>query len=109
MRAQQSTGPAGVFRALVGLGTVVAFLFAFTLAAAPGLHEHLHTDAATAQHECAVTIIGAGKFQLTDSAPAVAPVSSALPFSAVATLHPVWVPSPFLGACIFEHAPPALS
>jgi len=28
-------------------------------------------------------------------------------FSKIPVLTPQWVESPFLGACIFEHAPPA--
>jgi len=28
-------------------------------------------------------------------------------FSKIPALTPQWVESPFLGACIFEHAPPA--
>jgi iron complex outermembrane receptor protein len=61
------------------------------------------------QHECAATIIGSGKVQLGDSAPLLAGPAGAALIGTVATLHPAWVPSVFSSACIFEHAPPALS
>jgi hypothetical protein len=109
MKLRENSGAFGAFRALFSVGSLAAFLFAITLAAAPGVHEHLHADASQAQHECAVTILGSGKFQLADSAPVAAAPAAAVPASTVAPLHPVWVPPVFLRACIFEHAPPALS
>jgi hypothetical protein len=109
MRPSEITGRARAFRAWVGAGSVAAFLFALTLAAAPGLHEHFHADAAQAHHECAVTVIGSGKFQLTGAALAVAAPAAVVQTATVAPLHPVWVPSLFLRACIYAHAPPARS
>ncbi|CAN5590986.1 hypothetical protein BH20VER1_BH20VER1_03070 [soil metagenome] len=109
MNRLENSRTARAFRALLGVASVAAFLFAITLAAAPGLHLHLHTDAAQTQHECAATIIGSGKVQLGDSAPLLAGPAGAALIGTVATLHPAWVPSVFSSACIFEHAPPALS
>ena len=80
---------------------------AFVLSAAPALHEHLHSDAGHPQHECAIAIVESGVATADEPLSTAAP--SATLFSAVSVLHPVWVPSSFLGACVFEHAPPALS
>jgi hypothetical protein len=96
-------------RASFALTSLAAFLFAITLAAAPGWHTHLHADAANAQHECAVTVVGSGKFQLGDAAPAVRVPIGSTGLTTVATLRPQWVPSLFHCASIFEHAPPVFS
>ena len=84
-----------------------AFLSALALSVSPQWHELLHPNAKAAQHECAVTLIGSGSYQHTAPAPLVAAPVPALQFCFVPALHPVWVASPFLGARIFEHAPPA--
>ena len=95
-------------RAAVALAALSAFLFAFVLSAAPALHEHLHSDAAHPQHQCAITIvesgIDSGDAPRLIAAPGAAPLLATIP-----TLHPVWVPAPFLSASVFEHAPPVLS
>ena len=95
-------------RAVVALAALSAFLLAFVLSAAPALHEHLHSDAAHPQHECAITIaesgIESGDAPLTSARP-----ESATLFATVPALNPIAVPSLFLSACAFEHAPPALS
>ncbi|CAN5260822.1 hypothetical protein BH20VER2_BH20VER2_08010 [soil metagenome] len=109
MRPSDLTGRVRAFRAWLGAGSVAAFLFAITLAAAPGLHAHFHADAAQAHHECAVTVIGSGKLQLADAPPTVAGPAAAALVGAVGTLRPVWVPSVFSSARIFEHAPPVFS
>lgn len=79
------------------------------LAAAPQWHERIHTGAGQAQHECAVTLIAHGKAQQSDAPVLVAAPQPALQFAFVPVLTPIWVEAPFLGACFFEHAPPALS
>ena len=86
-----------------------AFFFALTLAAAPQLHALVHKDSSAPNHECAATLIASGSYQHS-----VAPVVFTAPQAVVyvetlSTLSPVWVATPFLGASIFEHAPPALS
>ena len=91
--------------ALVALGS---FLFAYVLSAAPALHEHLHSDAAHPQHECAITIVESG-VETNDAPLGVAAPEWAALSAHVSALHPVWVPALFLAARVFEHAPPALS
>lgn len=86
----------------------VAFLSAVALSGSPHWHELLHLDANAAQHECAVTLISAGNYQHTTPAPLVLAPAPAVQFSFVLALHPIWVASPFLGASIFEHAPPTV-
>ena len=95
-------------RAAVAFAALSAFLFAFVLSAAPALHEHLHSDAAHPQHECAITIVETGIESGDAPLTAAAPEAVTL-FPTVPALHPVWVAAPFHGARIFEHAPPALS
>jgi len=93
---------------LVITGGVFASLFlALVFAVAPQLHERIHPDTATSQHECAVTLIASGKYQQSDAPVLVSAPQPAVQFSKIPALQSVWVPAPFLGACIFEHAPPA--
>jgi hypothetical protein len=96
-------------RAFVAAWLLSAFLLALGLAVSPQLHERVHPDSGSAQHECAVTLISAGQAEQ-----ASLPVILWLPepvqvFETIPAVHPVWVEPPFLGGCIFEHAPPALS
>jgi hypothetical protein len=89
---------------------MIASLFlALVFAVAPHLHERIHNDAATAQHECAVTLVATGKCQQNDAPVLVSAPLPAVQFSKTSALQSVWVPAPFLGASIFEHAPPAIS
>jgi hypothetical protein len=96
-------------RALVASGLLSAFLFALGLAASPQLHARFHPDAGAPNHECAVTLIAAGKYEQADAPPIFAAPQPAVLFEKIPALAPVWVATPFLGARIFEHAPPALS
>jgi hypothetical protein len=82
---------------------------ALALSVSPRWHEMLHVDAKAAQHECAVTLIGSGNYQQPAPAPLVAAPVPALQFCFIPALRPIWVASPFLGARIFEHAPPAFA
>ena len=95
-------------RAAVALAALSAFLFAFVLSAAPALHDHLHSDAAHPQHECAITIVESGVESGDEPLRSAGPQPATL-FSTVAALHPVWVAALFHGARVFEHAPPSLS
>ena len=108
MKLDLSDGKAIAFRAVIAAGFISAFLFALVLAAAPHLHERMHQPIG-ASHECAVTLIATGKYQETDAPVLVSAPQPAVQFSKIPALQSVWVPAPFLGACIFEHAPPALS
>jgi hypothetical protein len=96
-------------RAIVASGLLAAFLFALGLAASPELHARFHPDAGSPDHECAVTLIAAGKYEQADAPPLVCAPQPAVVFEKIPALAPVWVAAHFLGARIFEHAPPALS
>ena len=99
----------GKLRARVAGSLLPLFLQALLLAAAPQLHARLHPDAGSPNHECAVTLLATGKCEQADAPPALVAPQPAVYFEKIPTLAPVWVAAPFLGACIFEHAPPALS
>jgi hypothetical protein len=109
MKLPPGDGKVIALRAIVATGFIGAFLFALVLAAAPQLHERIHPGTATSQHECAVTLIASGKYQQSDTPVLVSRPQPAVQFSKTPALHSVWVPAPFLGASIFEHAPPALA
>ena len=84
----------------------VAFLWLLASSASPQLHQQLHPDADRVEHSCAVTIIDPGGY---NHVPHLLLVSLPLPtiqLSKIPALTPQWVESPFLGARIFEHAPP---
>jgi hypothetical protein len=89
--------------ALVSLG----FFWALALSASPQLHQRVHPDANRAEHNCAATMIAAGSYDHAAYPPLVSAPVPAVQFSKIQALIPCWVQSPFLGACIFEHAPPA--
>src|SRR4051812_651396 len=99
MNASQSRGISSVL-------IVAAFLFANALAVAPQWHEKIH--APSPGHECAVTLIASGKYEQSDAPPLVFVPQPAAQFSKIPALNPIWVAAPFLGAAVFEHAPPAL-
>src|SRR5437870_3269721 len=88
---------------LVLAGSIVLML---GLLVAPNLHERLHPTAAPL-HECAVTLIASGSCHHTVAAPFVIAPATPVQFSQVLALDSIWVAVPFLGARIFEHAPPA--
>ncbi|HSV63764.1 MAG TPA: hypothetical protein VLH83_10510 [Chthoniobacterales bacterium] len=102
-------GRLSVLRRLVASSTCAAFLSALALSALPQWHELIHPDAKAPSHECAVTLIGSGNYQQATPAPFLAAPAPALQFRFVPALRPVWVGAPFLGAHIFEHAPPGLA
>ncbi len=83
-----------------------ALLWVLALAAAPQLHELIHADSGSGNHECAVTLIQSGG---VDDAPVVIVLIAWLPIC-----HFVFpkcdaqgAPSLFLTRAVFEHAPPA--
>lgn len=89
----------------INLGVICAFVFGFTLAASPGLHEQIH---GAAPHECAATLIASGNYE--HSAPPVVVVRPvAFERFAVVDLGTVFVWPLFLSASLLEHAPPALA
>jgi hypothetical protein len=91
----------------LAFATFVSFAFANVLAVAPHLHEKI--DGASANHECAVTLIAAGKYEQGDAPPLIFLPQPAAQFSKTPALNPVWVETLFLGASVFEHAPPVIS
>jgi hypothetical protein len=94
-------------RALVATFVSAAFLWALALSASPQLHQRVHPDAGRVEHSCAATMIASGSYNHAAHPPLVTAPVSAVQFSKIPALTPQWVESPFLGACIFEHAPPA--
>jgi hypothetical protein len=91
----------------IAIWICIALLSALALSVSPHWHELIHSDVKTARHECAVTLVSSGKYQQVVPAPLVVAPAPALQFCFIPALHPVWVASPFVGARIFEHAPPA--
>jgi hypothetical protein len=52
-------------------------------------------------------MIASGSYNYAAHVPLVSAPIPPVQFSKILALAPCWVQSPFLGACIFEHAPPA--
>ena len=73
----------------------------------PQLHQRVHPDANRVEHSCAVTMIASGSYDHAANVPLLSAPLPAIQFSEIPALTPCWVQSPFLGAHIFEHAPPA--
>jgi len=94
-------------RAFVATCVGAAFLWALALSASPQLHQCIHADANRAEHSCAVTAIASGNCDHVTYPDLVSAPAGAVQFSKILALTPCWVQSPFLGAHIFEHAPPA--
>jgi len=84
-----------------------AFLWALALSASPQLHQRVHKDANRAEHNCAVTMIASGSYDHAANPPLVSVPVPSVHFSKIPALTSQWVESPFLGASVFEHAPPA--
>jgi hypothetical protein len=94
-------------RAFIAICVFTAFLWALALSASPQLHQRVHKDASRVEHSCAATMIASGSYNHAAHPPLVSAPVPAIQFSKIPALTPQWVESPFLGACIFEHAPPA--
>ena len=86
-----------------------AFLWTLALGALPKMHERVHGDANRTEHSCAVTLIASASVEHSACDPLVSAPSPSAHFSVIPALDSQWVQSPFLGASIFEHAPPALA
>src|SRR6058998_480727 len=84
-----------------------AFVWAIALSASPQLHQRVHADANRVEHNCAATMIASGSYDHATHPPLVSADTLVPQFSKIPALTPCWVQSPFLGASIFEHAPPA--
>jgi hypothetical protein len=94
-------------RALIAICLSAGFLWALALSASPQLHQRVHPDANRVEHNCAATMIASGSYNHAPHPPLVSAPVPLIHFSKISALTPQWVESPFLGACIFEHAPPA--
>ncbi len=94
-------------RAFVALFISTGFLYALALSASPQLHQRVHPGANHIEHNCAATMIASGSYDHASHPPLVSADALVPQFSKIPALTSCWVQSPFLGACIFEHAPPA--
>jgi hypothetical protein len=94
-------------RALIAICVSAAFLWALALSASPQLHQRVHKDANRVEHNCAATMIAAGSYDHAAHPPLVSALAPVIHSFKIPALTSQWVESPFLGACIFEHAPPA--
>ena len=94
-------------RVFVAVCVSAGFLWALALSASPQLHQRVHKDANRAEHSCAVTMIASGSYDHAAHPPLVSVPVPSVHFSKIPALTPQWVESPFLGASVFEHAPPA--
>ena len=85
---------------------VAAFCWAIALSVSPQLHQRVHPDAHQLDHNCVATLVAHGHYQHSTSTPLVVvqipPAQPAVIPKAVLAE----VPSLFLTARIFEHAPP---
>jgi len=95
--------------AAITVFVAISFIWTLALAVSPGWHEQIHSDANRVEHSCAVTLVASGNYDQAAPPPSFSCPAPALPFTIVSALIPQWVQSPFLGARIFEHAPPAVS
>jgi hypothetical protein len=94
-------------RGSIAICVFAAFVWALALSASPQLHHRFHTDANRVEHSCAATMIASGSYDHAAHPQLVSAPAPSVHFSKIPALTPHWVESPFLGASIFEHAPPA--
>jgi hypothetical protein len=94
-------------RVFVAAVLFAAFSWTLLVSVSPQLHARIHADANQADHVCAITLIASGSYEHGAQPPLVIVSLPAVQFSRIPALTPCWVQSPFLGAHIFEHAPPA--
>lgn len=97
------------FVSFVAAFVSAAFLWTLVLSVSPQLHQRIHPDANRVEHSCAVTFVASGSYNHISHPPALSSPLKSVQFSKIPALIPHWVQSPFLGAHIFEHAPPANS
>jgi hypothetical protein len=99
--------PTNRARAFIAICVSTGFFWALALSASAQLHQRIHKDANRVEHNCAVTLIASGNYDHSVQVPLVSAPVPAVLFTKIPALSPCWVQSLFLGACIFEHAPPA--
>jgi hypothetical protein len=94
-------------RAFIAICVSAAFVWTLALSSSPQLHHRFHTDANRVEHSCAATMIASGNYDHPTHPSLVSAPAPPVHFSKIPASTPHWVESPFLGASIFEHAPPA--
>ena len=109
MRGSALRRSVDLYRALTAVFISAAFIWSLALSVSPQLHERVHPDANQSNHECAITLVAAGNCHHATTGPLIMVPVPVIQFSDLATLDSTWVPSPFLGASIFEHAPPVFA
>lgn len=87
----------------------VALLLALALAASPQLHARLHADSSAVNHECAATLIASGSYDHPAPPVVLLNPQPATAYATIPAFKVVWVEAAFLGASVFEHAPPIVS
>ena len=97
------------FHRLTGVTLAICFAAALALAGSPQLHQRVHPLTDHPTHQCAVTLLDMGTCPLSDAIPLIVRPCPAIPIQNLLILTPAWVSASFLGASIFEHAPPAVS
>jgi len=86
-----------------------AFFWTLLLSVSPQLHARIHADGNRTDHTCAVTLIATGSYDHAAPPLVVTQPQFTPQFSEIAAPGSTWVRPLFLGAHIFEHAPPAHS
>jgi hypothetical protein len=92
--------------AFVASLVLAAFALSIAAAGSPQLHTRIHPDANSSQHTCAATLIASGNYEHHAPPPLVGSFTAPGQFIFVELLTAQSVDSIFLGASIFEHAPP---
>ena len=93
-------------RAFVASLVLAAFALSIAAAGSPRLHLRIHPDANSSEHTCAATLIASGNYEHHAPPPLVSSLTAPVQFTFVELLTARSVDSIFLGASIFEHAPP---
>jgi hypothetical protein len=93
-------------RTFIAALLAIGFLWTLAVSVSPQLHARVHPDANRTGHTCAVTMIASGNYNYSAQTPLISAPVPAVQFSKIPALTPHWVESPFLGASVFEHAPP---
>jgi flagellar hook-length control protein FliK len=107
MKRQPISAGASLFRVVLALVLVFGVALSLGLSAAPQLHDWLHKSDASANHECAATLVASGSFSHSASEPVLTP-----PVRSAATscfIRPAFRVIAQTVSSILEHAPPALS
>jgi predicted metal-binding membrane protein len=108
MKLRLTHGREFVLRAVIVAGCLAAVLFALVLSAIPQLHEQVHGGSTTVNHECAVTLLTAGKYQHTVT-PTICLVPPTPPAAFTRAPDSFFLVAARLEFSLLEHAPPAAS